>query len=100
MSTHTLEITVSPDGQHRGLRLDGTVYAAEQVAEALRTAPYYRPLVEAARAALAVADLAQAARAQLAPVTSDATVGRLLGQLADAETAAWGALASALDGAQ
>lgn len=99
MSNHTIEIAISPDGQHRDLRLDGTVYPTDLIVEALRLAPRYQHLVEAARAALAIASLGEEARAQLAPVAHQPIIARLLGHIADAETAVWGALAKALDGA-
>lgn len=94
--SHQIEIVPGVEGAD-GLRLDGTLYPASAVAEALRGQRRLAQLTGAVRLAVALADAARAIRGQLAPHVEHPVARALLGQADDAEAQAWAALADLVD---
>ncbi len=95
--SHHIEIVPGVEGAD-GIRLDGTLYPASAVADALRERPRLAQLAQAARLAVAVADAHRSVRGQLAPFAEQAAARRLLGHLDDAEAQVWAALAELVGG--
>lgn len=92
---HQIELVPGVEGAD-GIRLDGTLYPAAAVAQALRDAPRLQAAAECARVAVALADAHAAVRGRMAPVASHPAVGRLLGLLDTAQAQAWADLAELL----
>lgn len=99
--SHTIELVYGVEGTE-GVRIDGTLYSAAQVAEALRVQPHYTALARACNRAVAVADACRAVRSQLAefdrPPLGDPAIRSLLGACDDAEAQAWAELATLVEG--
>lgn len=94
--THAIELVPGIEGAD-GIRLDGTLYPAAEVAQALRERPRLLALISATQAAVAITDVARSVRGRLAQV-DHSLARRVLGQIEDAEVQAWALLAELAEG--